>query len=373
MNISRINYYLFVVSFAIISCKENYYSPREIIANTNVPLLEIELEELNIESTGAEQVLAVDSLVVVMGSDNTAMIQVYDYSGKQLARLSPSGRAKNEYLSVQYANQTRIVDGDRYIYLLDGMKNEYSMYNLSASIRLGHNANPKVLHKREPFIQSVFFREDGSYFSYKTMSYDDARDLYYYPPEFTLVKANGKKKKFDIIPDMLVFPGNEVFANQFFHYMVRMSDDGKKVVVVSSYEDRMTFINLESYDCFGVRCKDFVDITKYTEASVETISKKCIEGVGDVVVSNDLIFVLYDNRTVYEVEVLESPKKSTIRVFNWDGDYLAELKLNIPLFDMSIDFDNQILLGIDEDERIYKADLSTFLSDYQVTVVDNEN
>ncbi len=366
MNIYRIKHILLVVSLAIISCKENYYSPKEIIANTKAPIVDIQLEEMNINSVGAHNILGVDSLIVIFGSDNTAMIQVYDYSGKQKARLSPSGRAGNEYLSVHYEYQSRISEGDRYIYLFDAIKGEYSLYNLSESMRLGYNANPKILRKREPFINNVFYREDGSYFTYKTLSYDDARDMYYYPPEFTLVKTNGKKKKFDIIPDVVTFPGNEVFADQFFHYSVRMSNDGKKVVAVSSYEDRMTFINLETNDCFGVRGRDFVDISKYREASVETICKKCIEGVDQVVVSDDLVFVLYDNRTVYEVEVLETPKISTIRVFNWNGDFLAELSLNVPLFDMSIDFDNGILLGLDEEERIFKADLSTFLKEITI-------
>lgn len=365
MSTFRIKIFLFAVSFAIISCKRTYYSPREIIANTEVPTMLINFEETNIECAGLSSILAVDSMVVTFSSNKEAMIQVFDYSGNQISRLCPAGRAKNEYLMVDYAGQSMKINEDRYLYLIDNMKNEYSLYNLSGSIRKGSNEMPKILRKKEDFVNNVFFRKDDSYFTYKTLSYDDPRDMIFYPPEYTLVYPNGKKKKFDIIPNVLYFSQKAVFPAQFFHSMVRMSEDGNKVVAVSSYEDRMTFINLETNDCFGLRCKDFVDITKYADESIETISKDCKEGVDQVVVSDDYIFVLYDNRTIYEVEELESPKISTIRVYNWDGVYLAELSSNVPLFDITVDFDSKVIIGVDyyDDEKIYMADFSTCLDE----------
>ena len=155
MSISRIKIILFVVSFAIISCRQSYYSPREIIANTDIPLTDILFEELNIENSNPKSLLAVDSMVVVFSYDKQAMIQVFDYSGKQIAKLSPSGRAKNEFLSVKYAHRKSIINGDRYVYVLDPMKKEYYLYNLSASIRQGYNEIPIALMEKDFFILVV--------------------------------------------------------------------------------------------------------------------------------------------------------------------------------------------------------------------------
>ena len=361
MNISRIKIILFVVSFAIISCRQTYYSPREIIANTNVPLTNIDLEELSIENCYPRSLLAVDSMVVVFSYDKQAMIQVYDYSGKQIARLSPSGRAKNEFVSVKNAHQKKYIDGDRYLYLMDPIKDELYLYNLSGSIRQGYNETPTVLMKRDYFLKNVFFRSDGSYFSYKSISYEDARDLIYYPPEYTLVSSDGKKKKYNIVPDVMEFQDNEAFPEVFFHEIVRMSDDEKRIVSVSHNEDRITIINLETGDCFGVRGKNFVDIAEYRNASVDVICENFYEGSKQVCVSDEFIYILYDNRTIYESEELETPRNTSIRVYNWDGVFLAEFKPNVELFDMSIDFDHGILLGFDEDSRIYYTNLPTAL------------
>ena len=364
MYIVRIKHVLFVLFFAIISCKRSYYSPREIIANTEAPTIDLSFEEMNISCSGLLNLLAVDSVVVAFSSDKESMIQVFDYSGNQIARLSPAGRAKNEYLKIEYAWRNTIINGDRYLYLQDIIKNEYSLYNLSGSIRKGVNDNPTVLKKKEMFVDNVFFRKDGSYFSYKSLSYDDPRDMVFYPPEYTLVYPDGKKRKYDIIPNVMYFSHEEIFPARFFRSMVRMSDDGDKVVSVANYEDRITFINLVTNECFGLRCKDFVDITKYSDASMETLSHMCCEGVDQVVVSDDYVFVLYDNRTVYEAEELEIPKKSTIRVYNWNGVYLAELKTNAALFDISIDFDNKTIIGMDyyEEDKILQADFSSILN-----------
>ena len=47
------------------------------------------------------------------------MIKVYDYDGQNIAKLSPSGRAGNEFLDVQYAWRNKTINGDRFLYLLD--------------------------------------------------------------------------------------------------------------------------------------------------------------------------------------------------------------------------------------------------------------
>lgn len=346
---------LIIVSF--ISCRHTYYSPREITANTDVSITDIELEELNIENCYPRSLLAVDSMVVVFSYDKEAMIKVFDYTGKQLAKLSPSGRAKNEFISVRYAHQKRIINGERYLYVVDPTQEKYYLYNLSASMRQGYNETPTVLMKKDRFLRSVYYREDGSYFTYKSISYDDARDLIFYPPEYSLIGSNGKTKKFNIVPDVMDFSFDDAFPEVFFHDIVRISDDGNRIVSVPFYEDRMTFINLESYDCFGVRGKDFIDIAEYNNTTVDAICNVFHEAVSQVCVSDDFIYVLYDNRTINEADELGMPRNTTIRVFNWDGVFLAELKPNVELFDMSIDSDNGILLGLDEDNRMYYSNL----------------
>lgn len=54
---------------------------------------------MDLECFGVHDIIAVDSMIVTITSDKQAMIKVFDYSGNVLARLSPSGRAGNEFLT----------------------------------------------------------------------------------------------------------------------------------------------------------------------------------------------------------------------------------------------------------------------------------
>ena len=88
---------------SFVSCKQNknneYYTPREITAATDVPKYNLALNRMDLECFGVHDIIAVDSMIVTITSDKQAMIKVFDYSGNVIARLSPSGRAGNEFLT----------------------------------------------------------------------------------------------------------------------------------------------------------------------------------------------------------------------------------------------------------------------------------
>ena len=133
-----------------------------------------------------------------------------------------------------------------------------------------------------------------------------------------------------------------------------MSDDGTRVVAVS-LQDRMTFINLESGDVFGVRGPDFVDFAQ--NADKDDILSSVVVGVMQVVTCGDYIYVLYDHNTVQEEEENDAPVNPTIRVFTWDGSFVTELIPDAPITNFFIDNDTHRLFAYDWDEQFYTADL----------------
>ena len=354
--------------------KEIFYTPREITASINVPQTKLPLERIDLECFGVHDIVAVDSMIVLFTSNKQSMIQVFDYSGQPIAKLSPSGRAGNEFLQVRYTDQNTVIDGDRYLYVeSDG---HYYLYNLSGSIRNGANLKPtKLLDLPDNIYLThnyyTLFRPDGSYFQYMGVSHneiiipssaitsnDDGSisvngfeipEFEYYPPQYRFVKNDGDTIKYDIFPRLPQFDRPDY--SQFLYYcQVRMSDDGTRVVAVNGYQDRMTFINLESGDVFGVRGPDFVDFTQI--ADNEDIFSSTVEGVMQVVTSGDYIYVLYDHNTVEDEDV-----NPTIRVFTWDGSFVAELIPDAPITNFFIDNDTHRLFAYDWDEQFYTADL----------------
>ena len=354
--------------------KEIYYTPREITVSADVPKTKLPLERIDLECYGVHDIVAVDSMIVLFTSNKQSMIQVFDYSGQPIAKLSPSGRAGNEFLQVRYADRNTVIDGDRYLYVeSDG---HYYLYNLSGSIRNGANLKPaKLLDLPDNIYLThnyyTLFRPDGSYFQYMGVSHneiiipssaitsnDDGSisvngfeipEFEYYPPQYRFVKNDGDTIKYDIFPRLPQFDRPD-YSQYLYYCQVRMSDDGTRVVAVNGYQDRMTFINLESGDVFGVRGPDFVDFTQI--ADNEDIFSSTVEGVMQVVTSGDYIYVLYDHNTVEDEDV-----NPTIRVFTWDGSFVAELIPDAPITNFFIDNDTHRLFAYDWDEQFYTADL----------------
>jgi len=358
--------------------KETYYTPREITASADVPQTKLPLQRMDLECFGVHDIVAVDSMIVLFTSNKQSMIQVFDYSGQPIAMLSPSGRASNEFLQVRYTDQNTVIDGDRYLYVeSDG---HYYLYNLSGSIRNGANLKPTKLLDLPDNIYltlnySTLFRPDGSYFQYKgvshneilipssaltpnpdgTMSLNDYEipEFEYYPPQYIYVKTSGDTVKYDIFPRLPQLKKPD-YCQSLYYTQTRMSDDGTRVVAVSLL-DRMTFINLESGDVFGVRGPDFVDYAQL--ADKEDIMLSTVVGVMQVVTCGDYIYVLYDHNTVQEEEENDAPVNPTIRIFTWDGSFVAELIPDAPITNFYIDRSTYRLFAYDWDEQFYTADL----------------
>ena len=176
----------------------------------------------------------------------------------------------------------------------------------------------------------------------------------YNPPTYTLVKPDGSITTFDIYPKLPDFK-NPHRAHSIYHSTVRLSDDGRKVVVVDAYQDRMTFIDLETGDMFGVRCPDFVDFAKYADDDV--FSSKVVEGVWQVVTNGKYIYVLYDHNTIFEEDEEDKPIDPSIRVFNWDGEFIADLIPDAPIINFYIDDKTGKLIATGDDEQFYMADI----------------
>jgi hypothetical protein len=353
--------------------KEKYYTPREITVSADVPQTKLHLERMDLECFGVSDIVAVDSMIVVFTRDNQAMIQVFDYSGQPIAKLSPSGRAGNEFLRVRYTDQNTVIDGDRYLYVESD--DHYYLYNLSGSVRNSANLKPtKLLDKPDDRYlvhdYCTFFRPDGSYFQYRGVSHNEVvipmsalttnpdgtvslnnyqiPEFEYYPPQYIYVKTNGDTVKYDIFPQLPKF--NRQDDSQFMYFCkVRMSDDCTRVVSVHLH-DRMTFINLESGDVFGVRGPDFVDYAKF--ANNDKYFLQTVAGVMQVVTCGDYIFVLYNHNTVQEEED-EATVNTTIRVFTWDGSFVAELIPDAPIVNFIIDNKTHRLFAFDWDEQFY--------------------
>lgn len=376
-----------LLALSVVSCKEKnnneYYTPREITAATDVPKYNLKLSQIDLECFGVHDIIAVDSMIVAITTNNQALIQVFDYSGNPIAMLSPSGRAGNEFLQVHYTDQNTVIDGDRYLYV--GDYESLYLYNLSGSIRNGANLKPQKLLKIPDYRDrangfNILFRSDGSYFEYVGVTYNEVilsasdytvnpdgsisinnmPEFEYNPPTYTLVKPDSSITTFDIYPKLPDFK-EDFWAQSLYYSTVRLSHDGNKVVVADAKQDRMTFIDLETGDMFGVRGPDCLDIVDIADTGSPS---KIVEGAWQVVTYRDYIYVLYDHNTVYEESHEDKPIDPSIRVFNWDGEFIADLIPDAPIDNFYIDDKTGKLIATDDDEQFYIADITSLTRNF---------
>ena len=126
------------------------------------------------------------------------------------------------------------------------------------------------------------------------------------------------------------------------------------MVVADARQDRMTFIDLETGDMFGLRGPDCLDIVDIADTGSPS---KIVEGACQVVTYGDYIYVLYDHNTVYEEDHEDKPMDASIRVFTWSGEFIADLIPDTPITNFYIDDKTGKLIAIDDDEQFYIADI----------------
>ena len=352
--------YLLCIVFVFASCRNTYYTPKQIDMSVDVPTYQLEFTKLPIECPGAFGVVGLESKAIVFTRDNRSFLQVFDYEGNIIAKLSPKGRAANEFQSVSINGQKFKIDNDYYFYVYDYP--DYYLYNISGSIRAGANLTPKkVAEKSDHFMSKYLFREDGSYFSLRTVSeFGDPRDGFMFsPPEFTLHQTDGKLKKYNVYPDIVDYlnVGPDMLYDSFIH----MTNDLSTVYDFASYQDRITIFDLETGKTKGVRGPDFVDFSTLYGMDMITIAKKLVNGYMDTEQIDNYLFVLYDQRTAYD-DMEDIPLNVCIRVLDLDCNLKAVIELGEPITSISYDRESKKLLANDGQENIYIADITSIMS-----------
>ena len=103
----------------------------------------------------------------------------------------------------------------------------------------------------------------------------------------------------------------------------------------------------------GVSPFPFKEMKKKT---LDDLVNKCIMFCIDASVSNDLIAVLYDGRTVVETQQGKA-SCSYVRFFDWDGDIKGEIRLDHYYSQIALNDNNEELYLLDGEDNIYRLNL----------------
>lgn len=353
-------YYWFITFICItfISCaKPDYYSPDQVkYINTKGIYDSLKAELLPVSVLAPYQISFVDSLLVIMTKNPSEFISLFNTrSDSLIANICSEGRGPNEYMTPFSLKQYKTNEsGDRLLYVTNLIM--VKPLNITRSIRENEAVceNPVSIDTR---YMDSFFLPRESRFMKQHVTYDDPRDNIFYPPKY-IYKNNSTAKEYNIYPDVIKNISFPALPLSLYDGVVRVKPDLTKVIDAMGYLDIMNIIELPSGICTGVVEQDAYQFEDLVHLSMDKLFETIRYGVLDVSVTDEYIIVLYDGRNVNAAENRTEALKPSLKIYNWEGDFLQGYHLSEPLRGIAYDENRQYVYGFDMEEHFYRYKLT---------------
>lgn len=355
----RIYYWLIAfICMIFVSCvKLDYYSPDQIkYIYTKGTYDSLRAELLPISVLAPYQISFVDSLLVIMTKNPSEFVSIFNTRNDSLiANICSEGRGPNEYMTPFSLKQYRIDEsGDRLLYVTNLVM--VKPLNITQSICKNEAVceNPIPIDTR---YTDSFFLPGEIRFMKQHVTYDDPRDNIFYPPKY-IFKNNFTVKEYDIYPDIIKSVSFPALPLSLYDGVVRIKPDLTKVVDAMGYFDIMNIIELTSGTCTGIIEQDAYQFEDLSHLSMDKLFETIKYGVLDVSVTDEYIIVLYDGRNVNAAENRTEALKPSLKIYNWEGDFLQGYRLSEPLRGIAYDENRQYVYGFDMEENFYRYKLT---------------
>lgn len=361
------NKYLFILLFtslSLFSCKENiYYLPNINHVNTDSIISLIKGERIQVDEIGLRSLQTIDSFIIAYTYNPDCQLIIYNTDFNCIAKLCPKGRGHNEFNELVSLEMSRFMSNSWNIIVKDAVNNKVCMIDISKSIKEQHCIITDTLGEDESFEQNYFLNDNRS-FVLKNVSYEDARDNLFYPPLFYIINGHGKKTYIDIYP--VIAPNIEAagLSTIIYQFMLTIKPDCSKIAISQRFTDITTMVDLNDFSCYGIAGNDYVDINDIiinNNSENNPIFNKIKNGAIGLYTSDKYFFELYDERTIYESDFENKSLKTSIRVYNWNGDFVTKLNFDESLTSITYNDTNKSLYALDKDENIYRYNLKDIL------------
>lgn len=332
----------------------------------------VEGDFLELEVMGATSIAVYDTLLMVVTNNPNALLQVYNTKTLEpLAMLCQQGHAKNEFAEsylYKLSDQVFMRNGDVIIVLRGEGGYVLKEINVTASIREGKTVVEGINTKVPYGCQEVYGidNELTSLFTYNNHNYNlDMEE--YNPPTFSVINENGAKE-IKIFRSLVDFENPEYTA---FWYNNGMSKHPTKNIFVQCVTtmDYIHFLDLDNENYFSIHQ---VGAMTYADVSIPYVIKDKIyyeydyEHFHETIVAEDYLLVFYLNGDYRKQSVKEGNNSAAeLLAFDWNGNYLGGVKIDLVAQDFAYDSKNKILYGYRIfDEKIIAYDLSEFVNSF---------
>lgn len=261
-------------------------------------------------------------------------VAVYDIIKKKYyGDYFKKGPAPHEYIDFSFLNQAN----DSVVWINDAHRKKIKSYVLNQvndSIHFTVNAELDYGNKKED-VFSLFVNQD---FSIWEKRYDiEKMNLYF---------INSQRNN-------IVYPFHSNISRNDLNRIMTLSDgikdDGTKIVSLTGIWDQIEIVDL-------INNKNNISVsTSQKRMSWENYQEKSNEELKEYYLSlprcNDELILTLHNRDG-EKEIL---------LIDWNGNGIADFKIEEDLIDFTVDWKRQIIYGVTSDDNIYKYQFSEFM------------
>lgn len=317
---------------------------------------------VDLDVVGVDNIFVFDTLLLVTTTNPDGMLNVYNSNTyKLLANLCKRGRAKNEFLRPTcYSKQMYEKNGDLIISLVDDVP-ILSEVNVSQSIIkqatvvdnridcIPNNDGRILLIDND--IHNQFVNTDAQTSPIKKGEV--------FPPKYYISK-DGKEKEIKVFPHLMNFEDDR--DAEMFYYGEIYKHPSKNIVVQPMlFIDYIFFFDLDNEHYYAIHQKGS---KLYDDEEVSSNQKaRYFQGLD---VTDDFILVLYFAGDYCLNTPNYSDASPELLFFDWEGNYLTGIKLDVRVKDIAYDAKHRVLYGLNRlKDVIYSFDISDTIEQLQ--------
>jgi hypothetical protein len=315
--------------------------------------------DVNTDVIGIFDFCIVDSFFIFATNDNDGLWSFVSLNNNNIiGQFLKKGQGPNEFLyspSVQVATNFFKEEGNLYAAIYDSQKGKLYKMNIEKTIQDGE-LDISILKNSVPRFLSNFVMIDTTKFLCKAINNEATQQLRYLMRNNTTESSPNLEKL------------NRATINKTgtdMNIISTMTKYSKENDMVIEMPVMLNYLNIYSINenfgktiCIGDKLNN-IDIIQNTSFP------EIIETFYDLRVYKDFFAVLFVNEDKLSLETRRK-KTPTIFLFNWQGEPIAELKLDRHLTAFDIDFKQGLLYGLDYiSDAFFKYDIHNILNKFR--------
>jgi hypothetical protein len=343
------------------SCKEDAYftlKTRDVDWNLDSKNV-IDKQIVDIDLLGANDLYVFDSLLLITGNNPAAQLKVYSTNSfSLLGSFCSAGRAKNEFNN-PVNNGQQFYRNSKNEIIFPFIDNRFNVKEVNISQSLVKNSTLvdesvqclDLLRGNFQILDNDINRTFENVYGAR-----DKNDLYTASKYYIKSKDGEIEKELNVFPEVLKFTGITTYIP---YYIGAIYKHPEKNIIVQplQYMNYLLYFDLDNEKYFAVHKKGSLsfddDISSFANV------KMCF---GSASVTSEYIFVIYDLN-----DDRKDPEMTDLLVFDWNGNKLAELKLNAYVYRIAFDEIHSKLYGLgysegNTDEGLFSFDFNELMS-----------